>query len=492
PPASCAPARAAGCSDTAHPTGGGQCRAHSPAQLAAQANVRDIDRRQLDELCRYNQPPELVRMTLEAVLVLLGHEPSTLDWAEMRRSLRSADFISNVVNFKSDALSRGRRAMLSEKYIAGKAVEDVCEDIFRASRACGPLYRWVVSQVRFSEMLDLVGPLRAQLSTLTDERELLAARVGEVNARLAALEASIAGYRADYAALIRDAEALRGEMSAVQSKVERSSALVASLANERVRWEGSDASFAAALTSCASDALLGAAFCAYAGGFAFEGRTALEAEWRNILADMGVPAGSSGSIVDSMVGAAQRLAWAAAGVPQDDVSYGNGIILARAHRFPLIIDPSAAILPLLPALLSRPGAPAARAGAGKAALARASMLDANYLKALESAVRFGTHLLLTDADAFDPILNPVLNRQASRAGGVDRALVRIGEVEVDLSPSFALALFSKSAAAAFTPDITSRCTPINFAVSLPSLAATLLTRVLAAEVPAVAERRREV
>lgn len=44
-----------------------------------------------------------------------------------------------------------------------------------------------------------------------------------------------------------------------------------------------------------------------------------------------------------------------------------------------------------------------------------SLLDPSFFKALESALRFGTALIVQDVEgAVDPILNPVLNREFNK------------------------------------------------------------------------------
>jgi len=62
-----------------------------------------------------------------------------------------------------------------------------------------------------------------------------------------------------------------------------------------------------------------------------------------------------------------------------------------------------------------------------------SFLDDAFRKNLESALRFGNPLLVQDVESYDPILNPVLNRELRRTGG--RVLITLGDQDIDLSPS---------------------------------------------------------
>lgn len=56
-------------------------------------------------------------------------------------------------------------------------------------------------------------------------------------------------------------------------------------------------------------------------------------------------------------------------------------------------------------------------------------------------MRFGTTLLVQDVESYDPILNPVLNREVKRTGG--RILITIGDQDIDLSPAFKIFLFTR-------------------------------------------------
>lgn len=70
-----------------------------------------------------------------------------------------------------------------------------------------------------------------------------------------------------------------------------------------------------------------------------------------------------------------------------------------------------------------------------------SFRDDAFRKNLESALRFGSPLLVQDVESYDPILNPVLNRELHRTGG--RVLITLGDQDIDLSPSFTIFLSTR-------------------------------------------------
>ena len=46
-----------------------------------------------------------------------------------------------------------------------------------------------------------------------------------------------------------------------------------------------------------------------------------------------------------------------------------------------------------------------------------------------------------DVESYDPIVNPVLNRELRRTGG--RVLITLGDQDIDLSPSFTIFLSTR-------------------------------------------------
>ena len=94
-----------------------------------------------------------------------------------------------------------------------------------------------------------------------------------------------------------------------------------------------------------------------------------------------------------------------------------------------------------------------------------------------------------DVENYDPILNPVLNRELRRTGG--RVLITLGDQDIDLSPSFVIFLSTRDPTVEFPPDICSRVTFVNFTVTRSSLQSQCLNRVLKAERPDIDAKRSD-
>lgn len=443
-----------------------------PALLSAKSAVEGIKKTDLDFVRNLPRPTINVQLTLECVAILLGE--SNLDWSNVRKMLGKIDFISNILNFNASDVTPRQIKILQEKYFEGN--EDLnYEVVMRASKACGPLYRWAESQIKYSLVYNRVQPLREEVEKLEIDAESAVAHQHALEEEISKLEESIDTYKRDYALLIRDVESLKREMELVTQKVARAESLIFSLSKESERWSKSSESFQVILRNLVGDGLLMAAFLTYSGFFDFRTRVQLSKRWQGILDLLGIEYRGNLSMLDILSKHSHRIHWQSLGLPSDNLSLENGVILENFLRFPLIIDPSGQAIEF------------AMNKFKNEKIQKTSFLDNAFRKTLAGAIRFGTTLLVENVEHIDPILNPVLNKEIQKTGG--RSLVRIGTEEVDYSPNFKIILTTKNPAAKLSPDICSRVTLVNFTVTPASLQSQSLSLVLRKEKPKVEEER---
>ena len=446
-----------------------------PALRDAQASVRGIKKRDLDEVRNLARPPENVKLTLECVAIMMGEE-ANIEWTNVRKLLAKADFIPTILNFDADKLSTKQIAMVREKYLDGNA-ELTTEAVMRSSKACGPLYKWAESQIKYSTIYNNIQPLREEVATLEEEAALAKDEMEKITDEVKILESSIAQYKTDYAYLIRDVEALKTELDVVNSKITRAETLLQSLAQESKRWAATSETFHLIMKNLVGDSLLMAAFLTYSGFFDFRTRLSTLERWKTTLYSLDLDYTADLAIVESLSSGAQRLLWQSQGLPGDHLSLENGVILDHGTRFPLVIDPSGQITSFL---LQKHK---------DEKIQTTSFLDKAFTKTLAGAVRFGTTLLVENVEKLDPILNPILNKELQRTGG--RTLVRIGSEEVDYSPKFKIILSTKNPAVKLTPDLCSRVTLVNFTVTPDSLQSQSLSQLVRTMKPDLEKQREE-
>lgn len=447
-----------------------------PKVQAAKDNVENIDKRALNEIKSLSKPPENVEKTIAMVGILLHGPKNSTDWKDLKKMMVSGDFISSIVNLDPTKTTKDIIKVIKSKYINDRNFN--YEGVYKSSRACAPLYQWVVSQIEYGDILDSIEPMTKKVEGFTAELDILEKQYNKITSELNQLNKKIDSYKREYQDLIHEIDKIKENIQTVSQNVDRSITLVQSLTAERDRWETSTKSFSNELNTLDGDCLLGSAFLAYIGCFNHKNRKILMNDWTNILYKFNIDTKENISLIEYLSKPTTRLEWTTNySLINDNLYLENAIILNRFIRYPLIIDPSGSCINYLSKLYE------------KSKLNKSSFLNSSFMKDLESSIRFGYPLLVQDVENIDPILNPLLNKELHKTGG--RTLVRIGESDIDFSPTFKLFLTTRDFSFQFSPDISSRVSFVNFTVTPSSLESQTLNKLLAAERPEVEEERNK-
>lgn len=446
-----------------------------PAIQEAKQAVGGIKKSHLDEIRNLGKPPPAIELTMNATLILLGQGAQS--WADIRKVMRDKDFIPNMLAFDSESITAKQRAELEKKYVNDPNFQ--YEKVQKASRAAGPLCKWCRAQLQYSAVLAKAEPLRNEVKKLTadgketkDQYDALIAAAEEAEARVNVL-------KQEYSVLIAHKSKLEDELVVVKDKAERAVSLLKSLGSERDRWREQQAGFQVQMATVPGDTLVAAAFLAYLGYFDEQQRGMMMVDIQEHMQEAKPPVAvkENLALAEYLSTPDDRLAWGRNGLPADTLCTENAVMVERFNRYPLMIDPSGQAVEFL--LKQK----------AEFKIQKTSFLDDAFTKVLESAVRFGTAVLVQDVETLDPILNPILNRETTKNG--PRTLIRIGENEVDYSPAFQIFMSTRNPIANFAPDICSRVTFVNFTITQSSLQSQCLSELLKKERPDIQKLQEE-
>lgn len=442
-----------------------------PQLEEAQNALKEINRRHLDELRNLANPPDLIKATLEAVCIMLNKKSNAkYDWATIRKFMRGVTFIKDIIEFDSILIDEKMRQRISKEFLP----ELPYEAVRKASIACGPMVKWMQSQVSYSDILTKVEPLRKEVEELEIKTNSLRKNQEILDESIKQLEKSISEYEMEYEQLLKETQHIKLEIDNVNTKVERSVNLLKSLGSETIRWQEQSNSFAQQSEYLIGNVLLCSAFLTYIGQFDEYHRKLIDQKWKDLLGDT-VPLNFDASTY--LTTADKKSEWQSNGLPSDDLCSQNAIIMERFNRSPLIIDPTGQGVEFLMNQLK------------SKKIIKTSFLDSGFVKTLEACVRWGTPLLVQDAENLDPILNPILNKEFRKVGG--RTLVGIGSQDIDVSESFTIYLSTRDPTFSFPADLSSRVTFVNFTVTPSSLQAQCLGIILKHERPEIEKQRNE-
>jgi dynein heavy chain len=218
----------------------------------------------------------------------------------------------------------------------------------------------------------------------------------------------------------------------------------------QVAWTETTSQLENALEKLVGNVFLAAACVAYVGPFTGVYRKNIIELWVDHAKEVEVPCSHEFSLPEVLSKPVEVRSWNISGLPGDDVSIINGVLVKNTRRWPLLIDPQmqvwfCSIIPhsIIPSLSTEKCYQRSyrfqanrwiRNSEEQNGLRLIKLADDKYLQTLEACVRNGNPLLLEDVhEELDPALEPILTRQLFKQGG--RLLIRLGETVHDFGPS---------------------------------------------------------
>eukprot|EP01155_Anaeramoeba_flamelloides_P010253 Anaeramoba_flamelloidesa325155_517.p1 GENE.a325155_517~~a325155_517.p1 ORF type:complete len:3661 (-),score=1024.13 a325155_517:18-11000(-) len=445
-----------------------------PAVDKAKKAVSKITKSSLDELRGYSKPKEPIKKTILAVCKFLGH--GDIDWTKCKHIMAQSTFIASILDFTTEKLDARCRDQIENSMQNDSEFSE--SRVKRASTPCSHLRNWLAAQIEYSKVITMVGPLKREVRRLTQAANIIQVKLKEQKKMINNIERAIEQYAREYQELMTQSGQFKHEIKIVGTKVERSINLLKSLSEEQKRWSTESISLTEQLNTLPGDVLLSSAFLTYIGFFDQNYRENLLKQWKHYMKNMAINIKPNISLIEFLSLPEERLIWESNKLPVDALCTENAIILKRFNRYPLVIDPSGQATQFIMNHYRDKN------------IVKTSFVDGNLMKKLESALRFGTSILIEDAENVDLILNSVLNKETRRTGG--RKLIRLGDQEIDLSPSFQMFMTTRDPTFNFTPDLCSRVTFCNFTVTLASLQSQCLNHTLKTERPDIDEARSNV
>ncbi|KAK3252700.1 hypothetical protein CYMTET_38016 [Cymbomonas tetramitiformis] len=442
-----------------------------PALEEALSSLKNLSRNDIVEVKSMSNPPEGVKMVMEATCIMFDEKPVMRNnpgdvkrkiadyWEPAKKMLVDPNrFLESLMSYDKDNISDPIIRKIEAYYNLETFTP---ERVAHVSRACTSICMWVRAMYNYHFVNMALIPKRAALKEaqgqLDDTLEVLA----QAQERLWEVEQSVATLERNHREAVQKLADLQQQVRDCQIKLARAEKLISGLGGERKRWNDTIQSLTESIGNVVGDMAVAAGTIAYAGPFTPDFRSTIYQEWRGALQHHELPHTPDCSLVSMLQDPVKVRAWHIAGLPSDNVSTENGIIVAKSRRWPIMIDPQGQANQWVRNMEQESGLEIIR------------LADPEYLRTLETGIRFGRAVLLEDlGEGLDTTLDPLLLKQLVKQAGSWH--IKLSDSMVPYHQDFRFYMTTKLPNPHYPPEVSMKVSLLNFFVTHKGLADQLL------------------
>ncbi|XP_064633532.1 dynein axonemal heavy chain 3-like isoform X2 [Lineus longissimus] len=457
-----------------------------PALSAAIAALDTLRQNDITIVKSMKNPPSGVKLVMEAVCIMKLIKPERMTdpngkqyddyWPAAKKMLGDMKFLESLKEYDKDNIPPVVIRKIREKYITNPEFDPAI--IKNVSSACEGLCKWIKAVATYDEVAKIVAPKRKSLIGAEAVLAEQMAKLKETQAELKEVSDKLSMLMDNLSMKQQEKTNLEDNIELTKVKIIRAEKLISGLGGEKKRWTENVKNLSYTYDNIVGDVLLSAGVVAYLGPFELAYRQDCLKDWHERCEGKNIPISDHFSLSSTLGEPVKIRDWQIAGLPVDNFSVDNAIIVSCANRWPLMIDPQGQANKWIKNMEK----------ANKLAVVKLS--DPNYTRALENCLQFGNPCLLENVgEELDPILEPLLLKQTFKQSNVD--YIRIGDRIIEYSKDFKFYITTSLRNPHYLPEVSVKVTLLNFMITPLGLEDQLLGIVAAKEKPELEEKKNQ-
>ncbi|XP_071484907.1 dynein axonemal heavy chain 12-like [Diadema antillarum] len=458
-----------------------------PALEAALAALNTLKPADIAVVKTMKNPPSGVKLVMSAVCVMKDIKPEKINdpagtggkildyWGPSKKLVGDMNFLNMLKTYDKDNIPVPTMKKIRTEFITNPEFDPA--KVVKASSAAEGLCKWVMAMEVYDRVAKVVAPKKEKLK---EAEESLATTMSILNAKraeLKAVEDRLQNLKDQFQEMTDKKDQLEKQVDLCAKKLERAEKLIGGLGGEKERWTIAAANLQDIYDNLIGDVLISSGVIAYLGAFTSSFRSTCTNGWSAVCKEKEIPCSSSFSLSNTLGEPIKIRAWNIAGLPTDNFSIDNGVIVDNARRWPLMIDPQGQANKWV------------KNSEKDNKLSVIKLTDSDYMRILENCIQFGTPLLLENVgEELDPSLEPLLLKQTFKQGGID--CIKLGESVIEYSQDFRFYITTKLRNPHYLPELSVKVSLLNFMITPDGLEDQLLGIVVAKERPELEEERQ--
>lgn len=432
-------------------------------------------------------PPDAIKLVMAAVCVMKDVKPDRLPdpatgrkmmdyWGPSKRLLGDMAFLQQLKEYDKDNIQPDIMVKIRKEYISHKDFKP--QVVAKASQAAEGLCKWVIAMDLYDAVAKEVAPKKAKLEVAEKEYAATMILLNQKRAEVNKLEEQLAELMQKLLETQERKQKLEEDVTLCANKLSRAKKLIDGLGGEKSRWEGAAMQLQANYDAIAGDILISCGVIAYLSPFTLNYRQEKVKDWFEKCQELEIPCSETYSFSGTLGSEVKIQSWQIFGLPSDQFSTDNAIILDASDKWPLLVDPQGQANKWIKAMEKANN------------LEVVKITDSSYMSVVIDCITYGKPVLLENImETLDSALNPVLSRNIFKQHGKHYISLRDDVIEYNLN--FKLYLTSNLRNPHYQPEICNKVRVINFALTMEGLEDQLLGIVVAKERPDLQSKRQE-